>query len=214
MTQHIDFKLLEKSWQGVCQSLNLTMEHHLAQTTYQTLIKHYDQPTRAYHNLQHLCECLTHLYAYPESSSNFDHIEIALWFHDAIYNPQSTNNECDSADWAMQFLTQCGADQVKIQAIENLIMATQSHHAQTDNEKIMLDIDLLILASAVERFEEYQQQIRTEYDFVPDEVFNDKRQQVLRGFYQRPRIYQTSYFYQHYENQARANLKQALKQLN
>ncbi len=89
-------------------------------------------------------------------------------------------------------------------------MATQHHQASTNDEKLMVDINLAILGAKPARFAQYQQQIREEYDFVAPELFNFKRREVLDGFYQRPRIYQTDYFYNCYEQQARENLHAAL----
>ena len=49
---------------------------------YDALLARYSEPRRRYHTLQHLAECF----------AAFD-VELALWFHDAIYNTRRSDNE-------------------------------------------------------------------------------------------------------------------------
>lgn len=74
----------------------------------------------------------------------------------------------------------------------------------------LLDIDLAILGSDFDRFDEYNHQIRQEYAWVNRFIYHVKRKSVLKGFYNKERIYLTNYFYQALENKARDNLKQYL----
>lgn len=205
----VDMTLLKRSWQHACHGLAI-VDDSLASSTYQQLTEHYNQPERAYHNLQHLTECFQHLYAYPHRIDHFAQLEMALWFHDVIYNPQSTSNEQDSANWAVNFLQACHVASQDVQLINTLIMTTQHHQATTNLEKLMIDIDLLILASSATRFKQYEQQIRSEYQFVPNDVFAVKRKEILQHFYERSFIYQTDYFHQNFEQQARINLSGAI----
>ena len=213
--------LLKNSWQRICQQLNLQGHSVITAQVYQELLDCYGQPHRAYHSVQHLVECIdlfeqvSHLAAQPAQ------LELALWFHDAVYQTQpqplpdqphhaQNSNEQRSADWAAQFLHRCGANPAMIEQVMGLIMATQSHQASNADQQLMVDIDLAILGSTPTRFAQYQQQICKEYDFVAPALFAIKRREVLIGFYQRPRIYQTAYFYAHYEQPARQNLQDAL----
>jgi predicted metal-dependent HD superfamily phosphohydrolase len=43
------------------------------------------EPQRRYHTLQHLRECLGHLEAVLDQVPDPAAIELALWFHDAVY---------------------------------------------------------------------------------------------------------------------------------
>lgn len=196
----------QTSWDRLSSELGLGN----AAAMRQQVIQHYAAAGRAYHNVQHLQECIhwfgqvSHLAQHPAE------VELGLWFHDVVYNPQGANNERLSANMAVQFLgTQGVADSV-IQRVDALIMATRTHVAISPDQQLLVDIDLTILAAPVERFAEYQQQIRQEYAFVPDALFAEKRAEVLAGFLARPCIYQTDYFYQRLESRARANLQQAL----
>ncbi|MEA5468385.1 hypothetical protein VB714_05850 [Spirulina sp. 06S082] len=57
----------------------------------------YREKHRYYHTLQHIEECLILYDRLPTKSPT---VEIALWFHDVIYNPQGPNNEMQSANYA------------------------------------------------------------------------------------------------------------------
>ena len=74
----------------------------------------------------------------------------------------------------------------------------------------MLDIDLAILGAEDARFAEYEAQIQAEYAWVPAPLYAQKRAAVLRGFLQRPALYQTPHFHALLEKPARRNLRRAL----
>jgi predicted metal-dependent HD superfamily phosphohydrolase len=175
----------------------------------------YAQPQRFYHTQQHLQECLSLLAEVEHLAKQPVELALALYFHDAVYNPQANDNEAQSAAWAMQVLTQCQAQETLIKRIENLIMATQ-HHTVTEDDtdgQLLLDIDLAILGQETTRFNEYEQQIRQEYAWVSEQDFKSGRAAVLQSFLQREWIYQTDYFRGRLEQQARLNIQAALESL-
>jgi predicted metal-dependent HD superfamily phosphohydrolase len=77
----------------------------------------------------------------------------------------------------------------------------------------MVDIDLSILGAAPPRFDEYERQIRREYDWVTPEAFAAGRISVLEGFLARPPIFTTEFFHGQFEQQARANLARSISRL-
>jgi predicted metal-dependent HD superfamily phosphohydrolase len=77
----------------------------------------------------------------------------------------------------------------------------------------MVDTDLVILGAESARFVEYEQQIRKEYAWVPENVFREQRANILRAFLQRPYIFSTDLFRARYEHQARENIRQSLEAL-
>ena len=175
---------------------------------YQTFIYFYTEPSRYYHTLNHI---KTSLILFDEVKNQINDpfcIEIAIWFHDIIYNPQKNNNEVLSAQQARLFLQKIA---IKSHKIEQLILLTQ-HPANpiTEDEKYLIDIDLAILGSDPEIFEKYHQAIRKEYDFIPFELYQQKRKLVLKGFLNQNRLYQTDYFFNKFETQARENIKNQL----
>ena len=74
--------------------------HTAGDALFTTLLAKYDEPHRHYHSRQHLIECLQHFDAVRHLPVHAAEVEVALWFHDAIYDLQRSDNEARSADWA------------------------------------------------------------------------------------------------------------------
>ncbi len=201
-----------KSWRRACLGLSRLNND---QNLFQSICSHYAEPARKYHTLQHLGECLDLFESVMYLATHPAEIEMALWFHDAIYNTASHDNEAQSAQWARAELSKAGVLPEKIDRIQSLIMATcHTVLPITIDECLLVDIDLAILGSSAERFAEYEQQIRAEYNFVPEPIFNQKRQEILQGFLDRSTIYSTKYFQDKLELRARSNIKRSISRLS
>lgn len=188
--------------------------YHGHQTLFDNLITHYQQPHRHYHNLTHLSECFMWFDEIKDNLYRPDLVAIALFYHDVIYNPKSPTNEYDSSVMMKDELQGMLSD-TDIGITERYILATKDHiNPLTGDDKAdldyLLDIDLAILGSDFDRFDEYNHQIRQEYAWVNGLIYHVKRKSVLKGFYNKERIYLTNYFYQALENKARGNLKRYL----
>lgn len=174
---------------------------------HERLMTAYGEPQRAYHTLQHLEECLRVFDEVREFMQQPDLIEIALWFHDAVYDPRSGNNEALSAGLAMEAL----GGTATAREVARLIMLTKSHvPGDGPEEAWIIDIDLAIFAMSPERVAEYEYQIREEYAWVPFEVYCEKRAEVLRDFLNREPIYHTSWACEHFEAAAKENLRRLI----
>ena len=169
------------------------------------------EPQRHYHSLQHLSECLDLLRAHRALAERADELVLALWFHDAIYDPRAKDNEARSADWAAQALGEAGAEPAAIARIHALILDT-AHAAEPapGDPSLLVDIDLAILGAAPERFAEYERQVRAEYAWVPGFLYRYKRRQLLREFARRVPLYRTPALRERLEAQARINLAGAI----
>jgi predicted metal-dependent HD superfamily phosphohydrolase len=179
------------------------------------LVAAYSEPQRHYHTLQHLRECLAHFEAAASLAKRPAEVELALWFHDAVYDPQRQDNEERSADWARRSVLAAGCGEALAQQVHALVLATASHEAPHDDPdaQLLLDIDLAILGSSPAHFAEYERQIRAEYAHVPEPAFREGRARVLSGFLARPRIYATAAFHDALEQRARANIMSAIAAL-
>jgi predicted metal-dependent HD superfamily phosphohydrolase len=175
------------------------------------LLAGYNEAHRRYHTIQHLSECLAafeqaiHLAPHPAE------VEIALWFHDAIYDVTRDDNEERSAEWATAELEAAGAPAHAAERVSALVLATRHTAVRvTMDEQVLVDIDLGILGASEQRFAEYERQIRDEYAFVPSARFRRERRAILLSFLQRPRIYGTAHFHALLEEGARRNLQRAI----
>lgn len=182
--------------------------------TYTALVEAYSEKHRQYHNLSHLRSVFTQLDKVGHLTNNKDEIELALWFHDAIYKPFSKSNESDSADWARQFLAENNQPEQMQERVHQLVMAT-SHSSvpYSDDEKLMVDIDLSILGQPQDQYTEFQAGVRHEYRKLPLCIYAKGRKAVLKSFLQRERVYSTEPFYEAFEMQARKNLQSELSRL-
>ncbi|SKA80925.1 Predicted metal-dependent phosphohydrolase, HD superfamily [Prosthecobacter debontii] len=175
----------------------------------------YSEPRRAYHNLHHLEACLKELDGVHDQAQQPAILETALWFHDAIYDPQTTSkNEELSANWARDVLEEADAPKDLIKQVRRLILLTKQHVPdKTPDAGLMCDIDLAILGQPEECFWAYERAIRQEYGWVNENEYRQGRIRVLETFLNRKSIYVTELFADRYEAVARSNLKASLERL-
>jgi predicted metal-dependent HD superfamily phosphohydrolase len=178
------------------------------------LVAFYTEPHRHYHNHRHIADCLAEFDRLKTLASDPVAVELALWFHDVIYDPHAANNEVRSADLAVEWLQGAKAPAKLMDSVAALILATQHHDGTLHPDApLMVDVDLSILGQPPEQFGEYERQIRAEYAWVEPGVFAAGRAAILERFLARPRLYQTDLAFQHWEQPARANLKASIKKL-
>ena len=124
---------------------------------------------------------------------------------------EAKDNEHQSSLIAATFLKDLSCPPQAITKIVHLIelieLTAHPSSPQTQDEKYLLDIDLMILASSANDYTQYEKQIRFEYKHVPDEIFFEKRAKFLRSLLQCDRIYQSSHFQEKGEASARLNIK-------
>jgi len=198
-------------WAKLCDEAHLVTD---AMPWCRRLLQGWTEPQRHYHTLQHLEDCLATFDEVSTEAADPVSLELALWFHDAIYTPQSLSNEEDSAQLAHDFLQSAGAHAATISRVFRLILATKTHDCTVDlDAPLLMDIDLSILGSDPGRFKTYENQIRQEYDWVPWRVYCEKRSAILQSFLDRPQIFNTASFRERCEAQARLNLARSIELL-
>lgn len=172
----------------------------------------YREPQRHYHTLQHLEECFAALDGVGPDVADRAAVELALWFHDAVYDVHRHDNEARSADLAAASLRDAGLPDALVAKVAALILATRDHvGADGDADAAaLLDADLAILGTTPARFAEYERQIRAEYAHVPDDVFVPARRRILENFLRRPSLFATPALHARLEAPARLNLAAAL----
>jgi predicted metal-dependent HD superfamily phosphohydrolase len=181
---------------------------------FRCLVDCWSEPHRHYHTLQHLDECLDLFEKVRATAQRPGEIELALWFHDAFYDPKRDDNEGRSAQWARDSVLEAGLPAGIADRLHALVLATRHEAVPEDADaQLLVDVDLAILGSDPARFDESDEQIRLEYAHVPEDKYRAGRRRVLGEFLARPRLYSTDYFYSRYERQARENLSRTLARL-
>jgi predicted metal-dependent HD superfamily phosphohydrolase len=197
-------------WQQLWQRIGASGS---ADAWYQTLTRAYAEPRRHYHNQRHIADCLAEFDAVRPFAKRPEAVELALWFHDVVYDPKATDNEEQSAALAKRCLENAGQPGLACEVAE-LVMATKLHGGDAaPDAALLVDVDLSILGQNEARFAKYESQIRAEYDWVPQEIFSSKRSEILQQFLDRKRIYSTESFFARYERQARHNLEKSVRKL-
>ena len=174
----------------------------------------YSSPDRHYHGVRHVDECLRALRDVAANARRPAEVEVALYFHDAVYDTHRDDNEARSADWARATLRSGGAPVDVGARVHALILATR-HAAPVDepDAQLTVDIDLGILGQSPAAFARYDSDIRREYHWVAWDDYAAARTAVLERFLARERIYATRSFYDRFEAQARYNIAVAIASL-
>jgi predicted metal-dependent HD superfamily phosphohydrolase len=191
---------------------------------YRHLVMLYAEPHRHYHTLEHVRHCLDALGGFRDVTVDHDAVEAALWFHDAIYTTRQQEgdpvkkrgNELASATLAWLRLGNAGVAETFCEKVERLILDGTSHDGvepDSTDIRIVSDIDLGILGQPEPVFDRYEDQIRLEHDWVPEEAYRLGRTRVLQGFLDRPTIYRMPRFRERFEERARANLRRSIEKL-
>lgn len=198
-------------WSELCQKLGVK---NTAQLVFNDLVEAYAEPQRAYHTLDHIHDCLVQFDRASMLAEYPLEIEAALWLHDVVYHPSASDNEERSAEWARNALKNGGIRTAVIKRICKLILATKHRAPSIGGDATLLaDIDLSILGQSAEIFDRYESQIRQEYSLIPERAFRDGRAKILNSFLEREFIYQTFFFREIYEPQARKNLTRSITKL-
>ena len=197
-------------WQRLMTSLNAPESRDV----FIDLVAAYSEGHRHYHTAAHIADCLTQLDEAVPLMETPTEVELALWFHDAIYKPRSLNNELKSAKRARAFLEAIGATEDRRTRVYRHILATK-HDAQPSDKDAMfvVDIDLSILGRGPDEYDRFEQNVRKEYKWVPWSIYSKKRREILESFLARSAIYSTEYFRSRYETPARRNLLSAIEGL-
>lgn len=168
------------------------------------LFSAYASPSRYYHNLEHISALLR---ALDGTGITDAEVETAIWFHDVVYDTHRRDNELRSAEW---YKTHALREKRFSERVYRLILATAPGQECSGlvGESLIKDLDLSILGSGEEEYEEYALKIREEYRWVGEEEYAVGRGQVLRSFLEKP-LYQTVFFIP-LEERARQNLLREL----
>jgi len=177
----------------------------------------YDGPGRFYHTAAHLDHMLGLFETVASRLTNKIAVELAIYYHDIIYDPKSANNEAESNARLIENMSG-HVDAATLKCASEMILATTKHELPPRNTNEgdcahFLDIDLSILGAEFSTFDQYEENVRLEYQFVPDEDFKVGRAHILQRFLERDALYFTTHFRDLYEEKARSNLQRSLRAL-
>lgn len=181
-----------------------------AYPVFDLLVAAYSAPDRHYHTLEHLAEMFRVAARLGSITDDPAALHLAVWFHDAVYDPRANDNEARSADLAVTLLGPVGVPASELDRVSRLIHATahlSGHRPPADRDTtILLDADLAVLGAADDRYRRYAADVRREYAWVPDAEYRKGRAAVLEHFLARPRIFWHERTFAEGEARARDNM--------
>ncbi|MEA5512805.1 hypothetical protein [Nodularia sp. UHCC 0506] len=200
-------------WQQTLQ--NFGVGQIASEQSFTDLVTAYSTSDRYYHTLKHIAHVLSTIDTLQAYAQDLPAVQLAAWFHDVVYHPQTQDNEERSADYAYELLSNLGIPTNTIDTVTSLILNTKNHQAATDDydSQVLLDADLAILATNPEDYREYSRAIRQEYAWFSELEYITGRRQVLEHFLQQQRIYHTPLMFEVAEQSARSNLQTEIQTL-
>ncbi len=181
----------------------------MADQAFDDVCEHNSEIGRVYHTLVHVQSVLETVEWLAELAPHPNAVKLAAWLHDVIYDSQASDNEERSAKYAEQMCKNLSIPDGHLVAA--LILKTKTHDAGSNADaQVLIDADLAILGADDLSYRAYAEQIRQEYDWVPEAQFRSGRRQVLERFLSRPRIF---YFLTDLETPARQNIEAEIARL-
>lgn len=158
------------------------------------LLGRWSEPHRRYHTTEHLREVLDHVGRLAEPYHDQQLVELAVWYHDAVYEVPAgeVGNEEASARLAEHELA--GHLTVeRVCEVGRLVRLTADHRvtAEDTDGALLCDADLAILAADRERYFAYTMAIRDEYRHVSDVQFRQGRRAVLAALLEHGPLFRT-----------------------
>ena len=180
----------------------------------------------AYHNINHV-EHMQKCASFLCDGSVVPELEVAIWYHDAIYDPTSDDNERNSVyfflDNAKLLNYKIGRRRkFRLKLVTRLIGWTRTHLSVHDMKAfkqyvdrselilVMLDADLSGLADDYDAYLQHSANIRTENLHLSDSAYYNKRIEFLNALLAKPTIFYTLKGYEAFERKARDNISSQL----
>lgn len=184
------------------------------------LAARYAEPHRAYHSVDHiaaLAQRFTEVQRGPTWHAPLE-VQLAILFHDAIYEPGRSDNEDRSADLATATLRGTPIERnVDLARVDAMIRATKTHDRlpdPTDDDLAhFIDADMAILGAPPPAYDAYAQAVRREFSAIPDAAFQQGRRAFVLAQLARPSLFHTPFFRARLDDQARENLQRELTSL-
>lgn len=203
---------LGRRWIELMESLGI--DGDAARDARKGLVNHYNEDGRYYHSLKHVGTLLEIADGLQDLTHDFVTVELAIWFHDVIYDPHRSDNEARSAKYAQETLEQLGLSPSIVERVVELVKATTDHQPAGDvDTQILIDVDLSPLGADEAIYDRDAKDIRKEYHWIPEAEYRATRARNLGAFLERDRLFQIDILYEEREKRARRNISREIASL-
>ena len=179
------------------------------------LLSGYNEAGRYYHTFDHIRHCLAMFDTCRSQLEDPDAVELAVWFHDVIFEPGNPDNEAQSADLYNELSHGVHSPATR-DKVTRLIMATlhNGNALQDQDAKFMVDIDLSSFGLPWDAFLRDSDNLRREAGDLSDAEFYRKAIGFHDYLQARERFFQTDFFAERFESQARKNIARYIEHVS
>lgn len=204
----------------IAEKLQLWSRLSLEDMGFETAIQGYTKASRYYNTLEHLTHLVSEYDAYREhvgtTPEQDRHIALTILWHDVLDGERA---ELRSADMFKAHIR--GLEDTEIFAISTTIQSTDYslNLTLTPYDILFQHLDLSILGVDTVWFQDYNEAVRLEYGYVPDDVYYVHRVRILQTILNavmENRIFsdnQSPYFAQRYRASIINNMKSTIAAL-
>lgn len=207
----MELQIMQNQWKEFCERNNAREPLKY----FEEIKASYKEPKRHYHTFEgHIAQGLEVFQEFHNLCENSDLVYYSWLLHDIIYDSKAKDNEEQSARFAYHLAIKMGFPYKFAKGTHGLVLITK--HIQTPktiDEKMIVDLDLSIFGQSEEVFDEYELNIRKEYEFYPPEIYKPGRAGILKMFLDRKPLYNTPEIREKYEAKARENLQRSIDKL-
>lgn len=184
-----------------------------AHDVYAEVLAYYSEPGRHYHTPKHIEHCLRQFDLATSEMDDPDAVEMAIWFHDLVFDITADDNELRSARRFVELAGDSMDSQFKTKVYDLILATAPPRQPKTKDEKFMLDIDLSSFGLPWEEFVRDSTAVRQESAQLSDEKFFPGQRAFLESLVSREHFYFTDFFRSRIEETARNNIRRHLKSL-
>jgi pantetheine-phosphate adenylyltransferase len=146
-----------------------------------TLLSMWNESHRSYHTLNHLNDVIDQINENKSkySEKEYEKLMLAALFHDCVYNPMSSTNEEDSA----QFFIECCLDKTNSDVLEvkQIILDTKTHQSTTNLSETFNHYDMSIVERDFNQLLEWERGISEEFSVYTKDQYKVGRLKFLES---------------------------------
>ena len=172
----------------------------------------YGEAHRRYHTPQHIDHCLGQFDLAVDHIHDADAVEMALWFHDVIYDVPVANNELRSAELFKQLSAGRVNESFGTNVYEMIMITTHQDIPVRHDDKYIVDVDLSSFGMPWEECKRDSENVREEFAHKSDRDFFSNHIKFLQSLMDRPTFFSSTFFRERYEENARKNVRRMIEQ--
>ena len=184
-----------------------------ADDVYDEVRDYYSEPGRYYHTPKHIEHCLGQFDLAAGEMDNADAVEMAIWFHDLVYDTHAQDNELQSARHFVESANDSMEAEFKAMVYDLIMTTAPPRMPKTTDQEFMLDIDLSSFGLPWDDFVRDSTAVRRESKQLSDAEFFPGQRAFLESLVNRQHFYFTEFFRSRIERAARSNITRHLENL-